>query len=76
MKVICIRADSPLVLDDIYTVIEIRPSKGYLLEEVKPPPGFRSFDEKRFRTIEEKGDMFIEEFITIDEEKKQCLNYP
>ena len=75
MKVICIKPAEPLVLDRVYTVV-YDDGIGLFLSEVEPPYPHKCFYKWRFRPIEEKGDMFIEEFITIDEEEKQCLNYP
>ncbi len=71
MKVICIAPAGPLIHNEVYIVIGINGLFGYILAEVIPPEEYKGFLRSRFRPIEEKGDMFIEEFIIIDEEEKK-----
>ena len=72
MKVICIKPTGELVLNRIYT-ITYECKVGFHLCEIEPPVPFDCFLKWRFRLCEEKGDMFINEFITIDEEEKHVL---
>ncbi len=64
MKVICIIPISALILNNTYTVIGETKYGGFLLYEIKAPFGYHGFWKWRFRPIEEKGDMFIEEFVS------------
>jgi hypothetical protein len=73
MKVVCIKPNGYLTLNAVYTVIGDTGHGGFYLAELEAPEGYTGFWKWRFRPIEEKGDVFIEEFITIDEEEKKCI---
>ena len=72
MRVRCIKAAGPLVLNAVYTVCFAN-SAAFFLEEVDAPRPYKGFWKWRFRPLEEKGDTFISDYIQIDE---HILSYP
>lgn len=68
MRVICHKAEDPLIEGAIYTVDAVTGKGNYILSELNPPAGFNCFDKNRFETLEIWDEDFLDQYDFAEEE--------